>query len=581
MTRRMLEQGVDHLWLDATGLEAFGERFPTIGAALVAVGLDPAHDWLPIAPAAHYLCGGVVTDLDGATSLPGLWAAGEVACSGVHGANRLASNSLLEGMVFGARVVEAIERRTDLGRGHGRDARGRRRRDADRRAEDRWAAGRGLGPGADVALGARALSDQSSAGHHAVSERSDDDAAAIARELQRAMTEGAGVLRDAALAGGDLHRGRADRRGTPPRPSPRPRLRAGQPGRGGAGVARRGHDAHREPGAHTRADHPETDPAFRRRIVLVPVAHAPEPVAAHRDAVGPMSALEPPRHAVVDAVARALAEDLTPARRSHLRTCPARSVGVGAEVVVRSGGVVAGIACADEAFRQVDASVVVAWSVADGDAGRGRDDDRRRSRARWRRILTAERTALNFLGHLSGIATLTRRFVVVAAAAGDTRIWDTRKTTPGLRSLEKAAVRAGGGANHRGNLSDWVLLKDNHLARHGHRRGRGGGSPERWPGRTVHVECDRIDQLREALEAGVDAVLLDNMSPDEVSAAVAVADEHAATTGRRRPLLEISGGITLETVTRYVGLGADMISVGGITNSAPVLDIGLDIEPGS
>jgi L-aspartate oxidase len=101
------------VWLDATGLESFDERFPTIAADLRATGLDPAIDWLPIAPAAHYHCGGVVTDLDGATALPGLWAAGEVACTGVHGANRLASNSLLEGMVFGPRVIEAIERGVD------------------------------------------------------------------------------------------------------------------------------------------------------------------------------------------------------------------------------------------------------------------------------------------------------------------------------------------------------------------------------------------------------------------------------------------------------------------------------------
>ena len=109
MTTRMVEQGVDHLWLDVTGLDRFDQRFPTIAATLDAIGLDPATDWLPIAPAAHYLCGGVVTDLDGATTLPGLWACGEVACTGVHGANRLASNSLLEGMVFAPRVVEAIE----------------------------------------------------------------------------------------------------------------------------------------------------------------------------------------------------------------------------------------------------------------------------------------------------------------------------------------------------------------------------------------------------------------------------------------------------------------------------------------
>ena len=108
MAQRMTEQGVDHLWLDATGLERFAERFPTISASLASVGLDPARDWLPVAPAAHHVSGGVVTDLWGAAALDGLWAAGETACTGVHGANRLASNSLLEGMVFGARVAEAI-----------------------------------------------------------------------------------------------------------------------------------------------------------------------------------------------------------------------------------------------------------------------------------------------------------------------------------------------------------------------------------------------------------------------------------------------------------------------------------------
>jgi L-aspartate oxidase len=119
MTARMLAQGVDHLWLDATGLERFDERFPTIAAALRDVGLDPARDWLPIAPAAHYFCGGILTDLDGATTLPGLWAAGETANNGVHGANRLASNSLLDGMVFAPRVVEAIERGKDTAEASG------------------------------------------------------------------------------------------------------------------------------------------------------------------------------------------------------------------------------------------------------------------------------------------------------------------------------------------------------------------------------------------------------------------------------------------------------------------------------
>jgi L-aspartate oxidase len=182
-TRRMLELGVDHCWLDATGLDQFDQRFPTISAALASVGLDPATDWLPIAPAAHYLCGGVVTDLDGATSVPGLWAAGEVACSGVHGANRLASNSLLDGMVFGIRVVEAIDRGVVGPRSSGamRAVLGREREAA----------------GAAV-IGGRPVTGWSVPRW----DRSRDSAgfdAKVARErLQRAMTIGAGVLRSAA-----------------------------------------------------------------------------------------------------------------------------------------------------------------------------------------------------------------------------------------------------------------------------------------------------------------------------------------------------------------------------------------------
>jgi nicotinate-nucleotide pyrophosphorylase (carboxylating) len=191
-------------------------------------------------------------------------------------------------------------------------------------------------------------------------------------------------------------------------------------------------------------------------------------------------------------------------------------------------------------------------------------------------ILTAERTALNFLGHLSGVASLTARFVdAVADAGGDLRVWDTRKTTPGLRTLEKAAVRAGGGANHRGNLSDWVLLKDNHLELLGITEAV-ARARQRWPARTVHVECGDLDQALQAVEAGADALLLDNMSPAQV--AEVVAEVRAA--DPVRPLLEISGTVTLETIRSYATTGADLVSIGALTHSAPVLDIGLDVVPG-
>lgn len=282
----------------------------------------------------------------------------------------------------------------------------------------------------------------------------------------------------------------------------------------------------------------------------------------------------PPITAVRAAVARALDEDLTPIGDLTSALLPP-DLEATALLVPRTDGVLAGRLCADEAFRQVDASLAVSWAADDGDrVAAGAEVGR--VTGRLAPILTAERTALNFLGHLSGVATLTARFVdTIAAAGGRLRVWDTRKTTPGLRPLEKAAVRAGGGANHRGNLSDWVLLKDNHLALFGIaeavERAR-----RRWPGRTVHVECGDADQVRQAVAAGADALLLDNMGPDEVRAVV---DEVRAA-DPRRPLLEVSGGIDLDTVAAYATTGADMVSIGALTHSAPVLDIGLDVATG-
>ena len=285
--------------------------------------------------------------------------------------------------------------------------------------------------------------------------------------------------------------------------------------------------------------------------------------------------MKPPIHAVRAAVALALEEDLTPLGDLTSALLDAHLVAT-AEFVARTEGVLAGVDCATEAFLQVDPTVRVEWLANDGE-----DIDAKQVLGRvtgsLASVLTAERTALNFLCHLSGIATSTQRYV--RAAGGRVRIWDTRKTTPGLRALEKAAVRAGGGSNHRGNLSDWVLLKDNHLAVLGIdeavRRAR-----SRWPARTVHVECESREQVVVALAAGVDAVLLDNMTPDEVRMCVAEADSFASANGVRRPILEVSGRINLQTVGDYAATGIDLISVGAITNSAPNLDIGLDIDSG-
>jgi nicotinate-nucleotide pyrophosphorylase (carboxylating) len=275
-----------------------------------------------------------------------------------------------------------------------------------------------------------------------------------------------------------------------------------------------------------------------------------------------------PITAIREAVGRALAEDLgVLGDLTSTALIPAGATGRG-RFIARRPGVLAGTAAATEVFAQLDPAVTVAWSAADGDVlGAGQDVGT--VSGPLRSLLTGERSALNFLGHLSGIATLTRAYVEASVGSGRCRIRDTRKTTPGLRALEKAAVRAGGGSNHRGNLSDAVLIKDNHL-RHCTIAEAVDRARTRWPGAVVEVECDTLDQLLEAKAAGADLALLDNMTPEEVAKAVVLADGAVP--------LEVSGRVTLETVAAYAAAGADLISVGALTHSAPVLDIALDLE---
>lgn len=284
---------------------------------------------------------------------------------------------------------------------------------------------------------------------------------------------------------------------------------------------------------------------------------------------------EAPRHVICDAVARALAEDLEPLGDLSAGLIPQDRQATAA-FVPREAGILAGRSCAEEAFAQLDPALEVSWTAADGDPLLARQAFGTVT-GTLASILTAERTALNFVGHLSGIATGVRRYVDAASAGGNARIWDTRKTTPGLRSLEKAAVRAGGGANHRGNLSEWIMFKDNHLTGTTITAAV-AAARARWPGRTVHVEAERLDQVEEAVFAGADAILLDNMSPAEIATAVGRVTEMCGT--GRRPLLEASGGINLETVGAYSAAGVDLISIGRLTNSASVLDIGLDVVVG-
>lgn len=263
----------------------------------------------------------------------------------------------------------------------------------------------------------------------------------------------------------------------------------------------------------------------------------------------------------------ALAEDLGRAGDVTAAACLPAGARFAAALAARRPGVIAGLDCARLAFRLLDPEAVFTPSLRDGDTVQpGTVIARVEGDARA--LLSAERTALNLLGRLSGVATLTAAYVAAVEGTG-ARIADTRKTTPGLRALEKHAVRCGGGINHRFGLDDAILIKDNHVAV----CGGIGPALERARAQAGHllpieVEVDSLDQLDEALPYAPTAILLDNFNLDDLRAAVARA--------KGRAVLEASGGVTLQTVRAIAETGVDLISVGALTHSAPVLDIGLD-----
>jgi nicotinate-nucleotide pyrophosphorylase (carboxylating) len=272
--------------------------------------------------------------------------------------------------------------------------------------------------------------------------------------------------------------------------------------------------------------------------------------------------------ALIDA---ALAEDVGPGDFTTLWTVPAERRAEAA-IVAKGAGVIAGSAVAQEVFRRVDPALEIAVRLPDGTVVERRDVAMT-VRGSARSILTAERTALNFMQRLSGVASVTRRYVR-AVEGTSARVIDTRKTTPGMRLLEKAAVLAGGGANHRVGLHDMVMIKDNHIA------AAGGITAaveavrrQNDRGLRVEVETTSLEEVREALAAGVDRIMFDNMSPELMRAAVAVVRATSP-----RPETEASGGITLDTIRAYAETGVDFISIGALTHSAPALDLSLQLR---
>jgi nicotinate-nucleotide pyrophosphorylase (carboxylating) len=276
-------------------------------------------------------------------------------------------------------------------------------------------------------------------------------------------------------------------------------------------------------------------------------------------------------------VGRALAEDLGSGDITSDATVPA-DAHARARIVQKQPGVLFGLGVAAEAFRR----------VGGGDLERLGEEGVWRSEVPLdvavisgpaRALLAAERVALNFVGRLSGVATLTARFVEAAAAEGGrAKVLDTRKTTPGLRELEKAAVRAGGGRNHRIGLYDAFLIKENHVALAGGLTEAVTAARAAHPDRPIEIECRNAAEVGEALASGAGRLLLDNMGTEGLVAAVAARDDLETRSGWRADL-EASGGVTLESIGAISASGVDFISVGALTHSAPTLDLSMLLEP--
>lgn len=295
-----------------------------------------------------------------------------------------------------------------------------------------------------------------------------------------------------------------------------------------------------------------------------------------------MTTSPPPADALAMIIASALDEDRASFDVTTRATVPPDQPGE-ATVLYKQAGVICGLEVMAAVFQQVSDEIEVTSTFEDGDwveAG----TDVAEITGPLAAILSGERVALNLIQRMSGIATMSREYVQAAAQGGTARVVDTRKTTPGLRAIERYAVRVGGAHNHRNTLEDGVLLKDNHIEAAAQREVDLAGVialAREAVAHTIRIEVEVVDaaMAREAVAAGADVILLDNMTPEEMRAVV---DEHrgaASDPANRRVLFEASGGITLDTIAAVAATGVDLISCGALTHSAPALDISLDVRP--
>lgn len=523
---RLKATGDPCVYLDARGIEGFASRFPTVTASCRAAGIDPVRQPIPVVPGAHYSCGGIVTDVYGQTELLGLYAAGEVARTGLHGANRLASNSLLEGLVVGGRAGKAAA--------------------------------------AHAAAAGRSRATSSATWPEPISYTALDRG-----DLQRAMSRDASMYRAAA----GLHRlWRQPIRSTGSRRGLSPRFRGRGAHAGRAERDRRRLGPHRKPwlpssrgvpvhraGAGTQHRGPGSR---RRKCGVCPGASG-----------GVLMGLSDWELAAARAaIARGLDEDLRYGPDvTTLATVPA-SATTTASLVTREAGVVAGLDVALLTLNEVLGTngYRVLDRVEDG-ARVPPGEALMTLEAQTRGLLTAERTMLNLVGHLSGIATATAAWVD-AVRGTKAKIRDTRKTLPGLRALQKYAVRTGGGVNHRLGLGDAALIKDNHVAAAGSVVDALRAVRNAAPDLPCEVEVDSLEQLDAVLPEKPELILLDNFAVWQTQTAVQRRDSRAPTV-----MLESSGGLSLQTAATYAETGVDYLAVGALTHSVRVLDIGLDM----
>lgn len=550
MQAHMARTGEPHLFLDGTGFgaEKWQRQFPSILQMCRERGVDPVTQPIPVHPGAHYLCGGVAADLSGRTTLAGLYAIGEVAATGVQGANRLASNSVTEALVAGDHCGALLAshlgpRETPAFQPESGAVIPRTATEAIQQLMQTGVAVLRTAESLEAALAE--LAQMPSAAAAASADRSLDHETLDATNLHTVAT----LITTAALA-------RTESRG-----------------------------------CHRRADFPDSVQRWVRHLALTlepdgslsvhnqPLDLPADALFSGRSFPWPVEITDllvegglDPSH-VLEVINRTLDEDLQwgPDVTTEA-TLGADATGV-ADVVARQSGCLAavpiGAAVIHTLAQRQQVPVEVTLVAADGDRVQPGDVVLTAS-GPLRCLLTAERTMLNLTSQLSGVATATAAWAD-ALAGTQTRVRDTRKTVPGLRVLQKYAVRCGGGVNHRMGLGDAALIKDNHVAGAGSVAGAFRAVRERAPHVSVEIEVDTIQQAQEAITAGADLILLDNMSPEQMAECVALCRAADVRT-------EASGGLTLPDAPAVAAAGVDFIAVGALTHSSKVLDLGFDLR---